>query len=423
MTPIEKAVAQLGGANEVLRLFGGSWRTIPEWKYQGWVPAEYCPRIEHLTGIRCEELNDRVEWSLIRGTAPASDEVVATLIRAGETPAGARRLAADARAATHAENEFAAELRRAITETRIVFESEPVAKDVLNYLEAVLVSAPTGGAIPPPHADDQAVDFFAQIMKTKLTLCRAKGRSGWDDPAHCAVEHLVELLLTAVEKGDPIDIANFAMMIHARGAVPELISQGLRDRTTLPGSYKSADELFATIANAPIPRATLADGIGSTRRMFADDVAAQAALDRLEFCLDLLPSEELACAHTGAGGENVTEETLAAAGADPVATDSPSFITGTGHGPAPEGLITPKPPQSAADQAAAAMAAESAQKWADAERSFAARREPLTLQQVDKIEDRMLALLAEPLTRKQRELVRTEMVAEFRALNAMGVQP
>lgn len=85
--------------------------------------------------------------------------------------------------------------------------------------------------------------------------------------------------------------------------------------------------------------------------------------------------------------------------------------------------VSVAPPPSAADQAAAAMAAESAQLVADAERTVAARAEPLTLQQVDKVEDRMLALLAEPLTREQRELVRTDMVAEFRALNAMGVQP
>lgn len=76
---------------------------------------------------------------------------------------------------------------------------------------------------------------------------------------------------------------------------------------------------------------------------------------------------------------------------------------------------------STADQAAAMMAAESAQLVAEAERSIAARA-PLTSQQVDKIEDRMLALLAESLTDTQREAVRIATVAEFRALNAMGVQ-
>jgi hypothetical protein len=41
--------------------------------------------------------------------------------------------------------DHAAELRRAITETRIVFESEPAAGDVLNYLESVLAA---GAPVP-----------------------------------------------------------------------------------------------------------------------------------------------------------------------------------------------------------------------------------------------------------------------------------
>lgn len=221
MTPIEKAVAHLGGNSECVRQLGVSWKAFPQWLGQGFVPAEYCPRIEQLTGVRCEELNDRVDWSLIRGTAPAQVD-------------------------------HAAELRRAISETRIVFESEPIAGDALNYLEAVLT------------------------------------------------------------------------------------------------------------ATAPVPAQTGSAG-GSAAPVAGTDYFA--ALQRT-------------CAR-----------------------------------------------QVAADKAAAAMAAESAQLVADAERSVGARAEPLTLQQVDKVEDRMLALLAKPLTREQREMVRADMVAEFRALNAMGVQP
>ena len=48
---------------------------------------------------------------------------------------------------------------------------------------------------------------------------------------------------------------------------------------------------------------------------------------------------------------------------------------------------------------------------------------PLTGQQVDKIENRMIASLAELMTAPQRERMQADLVAGFRALNAMGVQP
>lgn len=66
------------------------------------------------------------------------------------------------------------------------------------------------------HSDDAAIDRFAATMKAKMAASRAKGRSGWDDPAQCPVEKLAAMLCQHVEKGDPVDIANFAMMIHER---------------------------------------------------------------------------------------------------------------------------------------------------------------------------------------------------------------
>lgn len=51
---------------------------------------------------------------------------------------------------------------------------------------------------------------------------------------------------------------------------------------------------------------------------------------------------------------------------------------------------------------------------------FTADAAPLTAHQVDKIEN---YLMTKPLTVAQRESTRIALVAEFRALNAMGVQP
>ncbi len=46
---------------------------VEYWIKAGRVPAEHCPSIERITGgaVTCEELNDRVDWAAIRGTAPA----------------------------------------------------------------------------------------------------------------------------------------------------------------------------------------------------------------------------------------------------------------------------------------------------------------------------------------------------------------
>jgi hypothetical protein len=65
------------------------------------------------------------------------------------------------------------------------------------------------------HPDDLAVDRFAAAMKSKLAQKRGEGRGGWET-AECADEFLAELLMGHTKKGDPVDVANFAMMLHQR---------------------------------------------------------------------------------------------------------------------------------------------------------------------------------------------------------------
>ena len=72
-------------------------------------------------------------------------------------------------------------------------------------------------AQPAVHPDDAAVDRFAEAMKAKLAKSRAKGRGGWEDKAQCSAEDLSELLRGHVDKGDPVDVANFCMMLQQRG--------------------------------------------------------------------------------------------------------------------------------------------------------------------------------------------------------------
>lgn len=88
------------------------------------------------------------------------------------------------------------------------------------------------GWIPAPaHPDDAAVDRFAAAMKAKLASARAKGRSGWEDKALCQQESLALDLRKHVNKGDPVDVGNFAMMLHQRGESTKLrpLSQDLVD--------------------------------------------------------------------------------------------------------------------------------------------------------------------------------------------------
>ena len=66
------------------------------------------------------------------------------------------------------------------------------------------------------HPDDAAVDRFAVAMKAKLAKKRADGRGGWEGST-CSEAFLSKLLREHVEKGDPLDVGNLAMMLHQRG--------------------------------------------------------------------------------------------------------------------------------------------------------------------------------------------------------------
>lgn len=57
-------------------------------------------------------------------------------------------------------------------------------------------------------------------MKNKLAKKREKGYHGWET---CKHGDLVQLLINHVDKGDPIDVANFCAFLFARG---EQLTQG-----------------------------------------------------------------------------------------------------------------------------------------------------------------------------------------------------
>ena len=63
--------------------------------------------------------------------------------------------------------------------------------------------------------DDEAVDAFAAAMKEKMAKKRHEGRSGWES---CPIGELRRMLHEHLNKGDPVDIANFCMMLWNREA-------------------------------------------------------------------------------------------------------------------------------------------------------------------------------------------------------------
>lgn len=75
------------------------------------------------------------------------------------------------------------------------------------------------------HADDLAVDAFAALMKKKLAKKRTAGYEGWQT---CAPFDLAKMLVEHLEKGDPVDIANFAMFLGSIDAYRGSIRVALR---------------------------------------------------------------------------------------------------------------------------------------------------------------------------------------------------
>lgn len=80
------------------------------------------------------------------------------------------------------------------------------------------------------HPDDAAVDSFAAAMKAKLAKKRDAGKHGWQG---AAATHLSALLRLHVDKGDPVDVGNLAMMLHQNGQRIE----GQPTRRKTPMSY------------------------------------------------------------------------------------------------------------------------------------------------------------------------------------------
>lgn len=86
----------------------------------------------------------------------------------------------------------------------------------------------TDNALLQAERDNEAVDRFAEAMKEKLAKARAKGRRGWDDKEACSDSHLARCFFHHLNKGNHgnfIDLANFLMFLHVRGAKFDILNE------------------------------------------------------------------------------------------------------------------------------------------------------------------------------------------------------
>ena len=70
MLDLKEAIARAGGAVLVASWLGVTRSAIYDFIRRGKVPPEHCPVIEKNSNgaVRCEELNDSVDWAYIRAT-------------------------------------------------------------------------------------------------------------------------------------------------------------------------------------------------------------------------------------------------------------------------------------------------------------------------------------------------------------------
>lgn len=64
MNAFEEAVMKFGGLSAMARHFNLTPWAVSKWKMR--VPAERCPELEKLTGIRCERLRPDIDWAVLR---------------------------------------------------------------------------------------------------------------------------------------------------------------------------------------------------------------------------------------------------------------------------------------------------------------------------------------------------------------------
>ncbi|MCH6203889.1 hypothetical protein L3V16_08535 [Brucella ciceri] len=203
------------------------------------------------TANRLQAIGDRIS-KLLETVIPVSDGVDSTEVGIPATePSTARKLALE-------EGRLIELLRNAHRVLGGGGDEEFQETVALNVKYALEEYEAIRALSSPGHADDLAVDRFAIAMKQKLAKKREEGRGGWENKDECSAEYLSYLLIQHIWKGDPVDIANLAMMLHQRGErvvidsetsfiIPDHADAGKLDAVAI--CKKLAPYLGATAAN------------------------------------------------------------------------------------------------------------------------------------------------------------------------------
>ena len=97
------------------------------------------------------------------------------------------------------------------------------------------------------HADDHAILKFAKKMREKMRFAREeRGRGGW---MGMSAEELSAMLRGHVEKGDPVDVANFCMMLSANGASIAPVTKPVDVAAVREEGFQDAVKQAASIAD------------------------------------------------------------------------------------------------------------------------------------------------------------------------------
>lgn len=68
LTPLEQAVKAIGGQAATAKALGLTAGMVWQWvRHKRPLPPEHCPRIEALSGVRCEQLLPDIVWTRDQG--------------------------------------------------------------------------------------------------------------------------------------------------------------------------------------------------------------------------------------------------------------------------------------------------------------------------------------------------------------------
>lgn len=132
------------------------------------------------------------------------------------------------------------------------------------------------------HADDIAFDHFATACKAKLENARVKGRGGWEDPERCSNALLAKLLVEHLLKGNTgtfEDVANFAMMLHQRGADPQVLADAAKGERFTPAEREAVARALNTPNWSEKLIATLDRTISHLQKGYSTDIAREHVLN------------------------------------------------------------------------------------------------------------------------------------------------